>query len=124
MVTEAEMPDDPGVFGAVLVLFQEIAGAGEGDLVDILFYLVAGHADAVVLKAQGARFLVGVDRYGEGLAFGKLGFADAAEPLEFGDRVGAVGNQLSHEDILLGVEPFFDDGKNVLAVDGKISRLF
>ena len=52
---QSEMTDDLVLVGLVLVLLQEILGAGEGDLVDVLLHLVGGHAQAVIGEGDGLR---------------------------------------------------------------------
>ena len=47
------MTDDLVFVGFVFVFLQEILGAGEGDLVDVLLYLSLSHAQAVIGNGNG-----------------------------------------------------------------------
>ena len=51
----------------------------------------------------------------------KCEIADNVKLLELGDRVAAVGDQLSVENIVVAVQPLLDDRKHILAVNGQRS---
>ena len=56
------MADDAAIFALFgLILLQKFLRAGEGDLADVFYDLVGGHADAVVDDFQRAGFLVDDD---------------------------------------------------------------
>jgi hypothetical protein len=46
---------------------------------------------------------------------------DEVDVLKLVDGVHGVGNQLPQENLFFAVEPFFDDGENVLGVDGNMA---
>jgi hypothetical protein len=55
------------------------------------------------------------------LAFGDLGLAHDLKLFQLRDRVAAVGDELAQEDIVVTVEPFLNDRKDVFRVDGQMS---
>ena len=61
--SKTEMADDR--IGRVLVFFEELFGAGESNLVDILFDVVGSHAYTVVGYSKRSGFFVDGDGYGE-----------------------------------------------------------
>ena len=107
--SQSEVPDD----GLVLILFHELLGAREGDLVDVFVDLLGRHAHAAV--GHGERFLVLVggdaDRQVAQIA---LGLADRREGFQLLGGVHGVRNQLAQENFMVRVEEFLDDGENVL----------
>jgi hypothetical protein len=109
---------DDRVFVGVLVLFKELGSAGEGDLVDVLFDFFRGHADTVIGDRDGLGVFVKGDRDAVlGIVLG--GLAERDKVLMLLDRVNGVGDDLADKDILVGIEPFFDDREQVFTVDGK-----
>ena len=107
---QTEMADDG--FGFVFVLIDELFGAGESYLVDVAVDLIGGHAYAVV--GDGERFLtlINNDAYAQ-VAQVAFGIADGGEGFEFLCGVYGVGNQFTEEDLVVAVEEFFDDRKDV-----------
>ena len=87
---------------------------------DILFYFFLGHTKTVIADGQGfgvlihAHFNAGSERLIRGLSNG-------LEPLQLLDGVTAVGYQLPQEDILIGIEPFFNDGEQILRIDTDVA---
>ena len=69
------------------------------------FFRVHDHADAVLVA-----FRIGV-------------LADEGQLFQLGDGVAAVGHQLTEENVVIGIQPFFNNRKNIFAVDGKTSML-
>ena len=100
---------------------EEILRAGESDLVDVLVHLVLSHADAVVCKAD--TLLVGADAHPDRVLFSlRLAeIADQCKLLQLRDRIASVGHHFTHENIVVRIEPFLYDRKNLVAVDGKIA---
>lgn len=114
--TESEVSDDL-VVGGAFVFFDEFFGAGEGDLVDVFFDLVGGHADAVVGDGEG--FFVFIDADDDfGVAEFAVDFAGEGDHFEFGDGVYGVGDQFAEKYFVVGVERFLDNGKNIFSMDG------
>jgi hypothetical protein len=106
---DAELADevDVGLLAAVLLLAEaaeELERAGVGDRAEVAGRLLFAHADAAVLEHQDAASRVRLDP--------DLGGRVAAEhvvsrePLEarLVERVRGVGDQLSEEDLAVGVE--------------------
>ena len=74
---KSEMPDD-AVAACLFVFIDEIRSARKSDLRDVLFHLVFGHADAVVLNGQ--RLCVFVDGDFQAIVFAALIFRRFAHP--------------------------------------------
>ena len=111
--SQAEMSDDP--FSARLfVLGKKICRAGKCDLRNVFFYLVLGHADAVVLHGKRLGILIYRDLDAE-LAV-KLGsFPHFSKFFVFRNGIRTVCNDLAQENILVRVQPFFDNRHHVFA---------
>ena len=56
---QSEMTDNLVFIGFIFVFLQKISSTGEGNLVDIFFYLVSGHSKTVISEGKG--FIVRVD---------------------------------------------------------------
>ena len=117
------MTDDLVLAGLIFILVQEVDRTGKCDLVDVFFDLFLVHTDTVIDHAD--RFLgrVDDDGYLECLVVAEFRLAHHGELLQFGDRVTAVGDELTDEDVMVGIEPFLDDREDVFAADGKVSLL-
>ena len=101
---------DDRIFRLIFVFFHKFGRAGEGDLIDIFFYLIRGHAETVI--GNDNLFFGGTQRNGNAVfVLGGRRLAQSGQMLVFLNRVYAVGDQLPDKDILIGVEPFFDNGK-------------
>ncbi len=61
--SQAKMADN-GI-AVLLVLFEEILCTGEGNLVDILLDLLAGHPDPCIGNGQGLFLFIQVNPYGQ-----------------------------------------------------------
>ena len=115
---ETEMADDG--FGLVLVLVEELLGAGESDLVDELIHLFGRHADAMVGDGEGFLGFVDDDADTQ-VAEVTLGFADRGERLQFGRCIDGVRDQFAQEDLMVRIQKFLNDGEDVIACYPNIS---
>ena len=97
----------------VFVFFQELAGAGEGYLIDVAVYFVRRHAYAVVGDAEGFLFLVKLD-FDLQVSHFSIEGACTGERLEFLGCVHCVRHKLAQEDFVVAVEELLDDRENVL----------
>jgi hypothetical protein len=102
---DTELADEPSVF---LVLsgqgVEELAGTGAGDGPDIRHYLVAVHADAIVVDGDGTRLLVhGYPDLALVLVLDQrlVGQRLEAQPV---DGIRGIGDQFAQEDLALAVE--------------------
>ena len=55
---QSEMADDLIVVRFVLILFNKIGCAGEGDLVDVFLHLIRCHTNTIINKFQGFLFRI------------------------------------------------------------------
>lgn len=113
------MPDD--TFAARLfILRQKVCRSRKSDLRNILFDLLFGHADPVILN--GERFRILVDPHVDAVAaLIRSAFAHIGKFFELCDRVRRVGDDLTDKNIFIRIQPLFDDGHHVFAGDLNIS---
>ena len=118
---QSEMTDDLIVIGLVLVFLQEISRAGKGDLVDVFLDLVCRHAQSGIDEFQC--FVLRIYHHADAVFMSlRIGvFANQGKLFELRDSVAAVGNQLAEKDIVVGIEPLFDNRENIFTVNGKAS---
>ena len=119
------MADDAvlrGVGFRALVFLNEVERAGEGDLADVFHDLFLRHADAVVDDGDRRGVLV---KLHPDLLGGEIDvrLSEGAEPAQFRDRVAGVGDDLAQKDFLFGIQPFLDDGEDMLELDRDSSPL-
>ena len=111
---KAEMSDDVALFLRIvpLELLHEFGGAGESNLVDVFLDFLRRHTDTGIRDADGFLFLV----YGHGDLHLFPGVR--MQHAEFRDRITGIRNRFPQENILIGVQPAFDNRHNILRVDG------
>ena len=100
-----------------LVLVNEFSSAGESDLCDILLHLIGRHTDTVILEFQCFFLVVDIDGDLRFITLGKFDLSDRIQFLSLGDRITAVGNQLTDKNILVRIHPLFDNRENILTVN-------
>ncbi len=104
------MADD--VAGFVLVFLQEFPGRREGNLVDILVHFLLRHTDATVRDLDGLGLVVHIHADGQ-VAQLTLEFAGSGEGLQLLGGIHRIGHDLAQEDIMVGIQEFFDDRKDI-----------
>ena len=107
------MANDGVVF--LLVLLQEILGAGEGHLVDVALHLIGGHADAVVADGERFGFAIHTDPDGPVIPFTAI--AGHRRHAALADGVDAIAHQLPQKHLMAGINGLLDDRENVFGVD-------
>ena len=112
--TETEMSDDAaGIRALFLILLNEVHRAGESDLIDVLIDFLFRHTDTIIGKLDRSRLTVIVDMELIIICIFFYCFAEIHKSLKLGDRVRAVTDKFSYENILIGIQPFPDDRKDV-----------
>ena len=101
----------------ILIFLQKLGSTGKSDLCDVLFHLISGHTDTVIDEFEGLLF--GIDYHFDlGLIFRREGIvAHDLQLFKLGDGVAAVRDHLSDKNVMVGIEPFFDDRENIFTVD-------
>ena len=112
------MTDDLVFIGFVFILFEEILGTGEGDLVDVLLHLRLAHAQAVIGDGNGLLIRVYGNLYLIFHAFRLVILPHQLQLFQLGDGIAAVGNQLTIENIVVGIQPFLNDREYIFTVYG------
>ena len=105
------MPDDS--FGFVLVLVDKLLGAGESNLVDVLIDLLGAHAYAMIADSEGFLILINTYAYADVAEFA-LERTGGGESLEFLRGIHSIADQLTKENLVVGIQEFFDYGENVV----------
>ena len=105
------MTDDS--LGFVFVLVDKLLSTGESNLVDVLINLLGRHTYTMVADSKG--FLILINTYTHAyvaqLAFERTG---GGESLEFLRGVHSVADKLTKENLVVGIQEFFDYGENVV----------
>ena len=104
------MANDGVVF--LLVLLQEILGAGEGHLVDVALHLIGGHADAVVADGERFGFAIHTDPDGPVIPFTAI--TGHRRHAALADGVNAIAHQLPQKHLMAGINGLLNDWENVL----------
>ena len=105
---------DDSVAVRFFVFRDKIRCTGKGDLSNIFFNLLFRHADPVIF--YGERLCLFVHRNLNAVFFIRCrSLAKLDQFFKLCNGVNAVGNDFSEENILVGIEPFFDDGHHVFA---------
>ena len=99
----AELTDDVGL-GLLVQLLPELEGAAGGDDAQVVLQLTFVHADAVVADGKGAVLLVDGQGDGKILPLQAHFFVRQGQITQLVDGVGGVGDDLTQEDLLVGVD--------------------
>ena len=119
--TKTEMTDDLVFVGLIFVLFQKLCSTGESDLCDVLFHLIRCHTETIIDKLHGLGLRIHNDLDLCLIIIRQLILAHHVQLFQLGDGIASVGDQLTHENIVIGIQPFFNDRKNIIAVDRQIA---
>ena len=99
--SQTEMSDDLVSGSLVLVFFQERLRAGKRDIIDVFLDLISGHAKAVITDLDNLFRRVDDDIDPCLIIFRQFIITDHIQLFQLGDRVAAVGDQLSQKDIMV-----------------------
>ena len=114
---QSKMTDDLVGIALVLIFLNEICCAGKCDLVDVLFHFVGGHAQTVILEGQCLLFRIHDDIHTSLIAFRHGIFSHHVQLFQLGHGIAAVRDQLSVKNIVIGIQPLFNDRKYVFTVN-------
>ncbi len=117
--TQTKMTNNIVIF--IAKLMHEFRGAGKGHLIDVFFDFISGHANAVINNREGFGLFVDFDLNFEfGLCF--FGLANYGQMAQLRNGINAIGDQFAQKDLLVVIEPFFDNRKNIFHLHGDGSR--
>ena len=105
--------DSAGIRALFLILLNEVHCAGKSDLIDVLIDFLFRHTDTVIGKLDRSQFTVIVDMELIIICIFFYCFAEIHKALKLGDRIRAVTDKFSYENILIGIQPLPDDRKDV-----------
>ena len=109
--SQTEVTDDS--LGFVLILIDELFGAGECDLVDVLIHFLGSHAYAMIADGEGLLILINTYTHAHVAEFA-FERAGGGESLEFLRGIHSVADHLTQEDLVIRIQKFLDDGENVV----------
>jgi len=104
------MSDNGVVF--IFILLHKIFGTGESYLVDILLNLLCGHPDSGIRHCNGLLLLVYIDPDGQ-ITQISLIITHRSQCFQLLCCINCIRYQFSQEYLMIRVEEFFNDGKNV-----------
>ena len=111
------MTDNRGLF--VFEFLDKIFGTGERNPVDVLFNFRFRHSDSVIDNFDGFFLFIRADFH---LQIFFIYFC--IDRFSFTECIDSVGNKFSQKNIVLRIEPFFDNRENILGMNRKISTFF
>ena len=116
---------DNAVFGIglFLILIEKFLCAGKSNLCDILFDFFLGHADTVIGNRDRLCLSIEGDVNAGGSAV-ILGFTDLAQAAVLLDSIAGIGDYFTDKNILVGIEPFFDDRKQIFRINCNLTFSF
>ncbi len=115
--SQTEMSDDLVVVGFVLIFGYKIGGTGKRDLVNILLHLVRRHADSVIHHLNGLILRIDKHVHGRLIILRQAVFPHHIQLFQFRDGIASVGYQFPVKNVLIRIQPLFDDRENILAVN-------
>ena len=113
---QTEVADDGS--RVVLILLNELLGAGESDLVDILVDFFGCHTDTTV--GNGDCLVVELNPDGQ-VAHLTFELADGSQCLQLLRRIDGIGNQLTKENLVVAVQKLLDNRENVFTCNSNIT---
>ena len=103
-----------------LVFIEELCRARKCNLVDVFIDLFFGHSDASVPDGEGLGFFVANDLDG-GVAFDRRDFSKLRQCVALLRCIDCVRYQFPQEYLVIAVQEFLDDWKNVFRLDIDVS---
>ena len=114
--TKSEVADDGGC--VVLVFFNELFCAGEGDLIDIFVDLFGSHTDTAV--GDFDRIAIEADMYSQISQF-SFELADRSQCFQLLCCINCVRYQFTKKNFVITIQKLFDDREDVLTRNTDVS---
>ena len=101
----------------VFIFLKELCCTGKCDLSNILLNFLSCHTKSVIDKLHC--FLFWIDNYFNlrFIIFREFIFSHHVQLFQLSDRITSVGYEFTYKDIMIGINPFLDNRKNVFAVN-------
>ena len=117
------MSDNLLIICLVLIFFQKICRSGKGNLIDILFHFFCRHSQTIIGK--GNRLFLRIDFHIDSclVVVRKRGFTHKFQFLQFGNGIAPITHYLANKNIMVGIQPFFNNGKYIFRINRQISLL-
>ena len=115
------MSDDLLIICLVLVFLQEISCSGKCDLVNVLFHLICCHSQSIITDGNGFVFRTNLNFDLAFVIFRQICLSDQGKFLPFCNCIAAVADNLSQENVMVRIQPFFDNRKNIFRINSQIT---
>ena len=121
--SQTKMSDNLLIICLVLIFFQKICRSGKGNLIDILFHFFCRHSQTIIGK--GNRLFLRIDFHIDSclVVVRKRGFTHKFQFLQFGNGIAPITHYLANKNIMVGIQPFFNNGKYIFRINRQISLL-
>ncbi len=115
--SKTEFSDDVFRVGLILKLFNKFCRSWEGNLVYVFFDFIRGHTKTLIADCNG--FFLFVEFYLNGeVAELSLEFPKGRKFFKLLRCIDCIGNQFPEKYLVVRIEEFLYDRKNVLRMDG------
>ena len=115
--SQTEMSDDLVFVCLVLIFLQELCCTGKCDLSDVFFHLVSSHTKTGINELQCLLFRIH-DHFNLVLmSFRECILTHNLQFFQFGDGITSVGNHLTEKNVMVRIQPFLDNRKNIVAIN-------
>ena len=114
---QTEVTDDLIVACLIFILLHKGFRTGESDVINVFLYLISSHTQTVVGHFDRLVLRADFDVDPCLVSFRQLIVAHHIQLFQLCDRITAVGDELSVENIMIRIQPFLDDRKHVFTVD-------
>ena len=119
--SQSEMTDDLISIGIIFIFFNKICGTRKSYLCNVFFYFFRCHTKAIIDELHGL-ILCADDHFHFSLVIIRHSvITDQCQLLQFRNGITSVRYQLTHENIMIGIKPLFNNRKNILTVNRKTS---
>ena len=101
----------------IFIFFKELCCSGKCDLCNVFFYFIGCHSKTIICKFQSLFFWIDFNFDRRFIIIRQLVFTHHIQFLQFCDCITSVGYQLTCENIVIGIYPFFNNWENVFTAD-------
>ena len=111
------MSDDLVFTRFIFVFLKEIRRSGKCDLVNVLFYFIFRHTKSIVHKTD--RLVLSIDKYFHFLfvILRKGCLPDHLQFFEFCDGITSIADKFTDENVVIRIQPFFNNRKNIIRIN-------
>ena len=115
--SQTEMSDDLIFVSLIFIFLQKLCRTGKCDLSNIFFHLISGHTKTGINEFQCLLFRIHDHLDLVLVSFRECILTHNLQFFQFGNGITSIGNHLTEENVMVGVQPFLDDRENIVAID-------